>query len=204
VSDTDGQTTFFDLSLRAMLYSTHRDETIPDRLQLFAFAGYQYYADELRDRNGAQTLWMEERVDGALKEPQGFNAEYDFGWEAIRVGTGGEYTFGRNLSLSVAAAFLVRADYSGEGFWALREDLSSASPNLVHEASDGHGLDTLVVLSCTPWKSMGFQIGHRWIHWEAGEGVSSIYGADGTVYVSRLDRIESTREGFFIGIFGRM
>ncbi|MFC1452962.1 hypothetical protein ACFLSJ_06410 [Verrucomicrobiota bacterium] len=200
ISSTEGDMRMYDASVHADFTSMLALEGFDGQFDVFV--GYQYYTDELEDSDGIQTMMYDMPMYYSLAE--GVNATYDFEWQGVRVGVHGEYSFTRELSASAELAIIAGVQYEGEAFWALRDDYRSTPPNFVHEADNGSGVDVSVFVSYFPWENMGFRGGYRSLTWDAEDGTDTTYFADGSALETPLDSVESTRQGFFVGLVGRI
>lgn len=162
---------------------------------LYLLLGYQSYEENLRDRNGVQTIIDEERVSEPIP---GLDATFDFRWEAARLGVGGSFDLTRTLALRAQAAALVGVSYEGEGYWNLREDFRAAPPNFVQEGDDGTGADLRLSLAWRPFEHLLLEAGVWHMRWRVEEGIDRTFFSDGTYADSILVTAESERTGGFL------
>lgn len=205
IADSDGDTTYYDINA---YFRLNRLLTVYEKKfkgNLDAFIGYQSYKDELRDRNGVQTVdW-----DGnPVNEPfEGLASTFDFDWSAIRMGLRGEYPVFSKLLVKADAALLAGAEYEGEGFWNLRTDYKSTPPNFTQKAEDGDGYDVKIGLAYKPIPYLTIEAGYWLFSLNASDGTENTYFADDELYdngVSEedLDDVKSTRDGFYVALSG--
>ncbi len=197
-ADTSGDTFLLDLNLYVRLNELF--EMRASTVQLDFIVGYQYYQDDLKDRNGVQRILLEEEIN----EPfAGLNSTYMFEWRAVRLGLRGQLPIMDRLSLHASAVALLGVSYEGEGFWNLRSDFRSKSPNFRHEASSGTGMELKASLMVAATEYIFLELGYWWLELKARNGEDVTYFANGAVGVTDLDDVTSTRHGAFIGIGGR-
>ena len=133
----------------------------------------------------------------------GLDSTYDFRWKVFRAGVRGEYPLGSRAVLRGSVGYLFGITYRGEAFWNLRTDYRRTAPNFVHEASSGSGSDVRVSLAYLPRPFLGLEVGYRRIRLKAGDGIDTVYLADGSTLASDLNSVQSTRSGFFLEVTGR-
>lgn len=160
------------------------------------FGGIDYYVDDLRGTNGRQVFF-----DGqTLNEPfAGLNSTYEFEWLSFKLGVAGETEIAPNLTLHGKAALIPFIDYNGEAFWNLRTDFKRTPPNFVHEANSGLGFEGKFSARYD-WNNVYGELGYWYRQWDADDGRSDTFFADGTVAVAGLEA-EATRHGAF-GMIG--
>ncbi len=197
-ADNDGENTMYDLDVRVVLSALQMLEGYKGEIEMFL--GYQYYTDELENKNGVQT-WIE---DGPANEPfpDHFASRYDFEWWGIRWGVSIDYPLIENLLVGAELGLLPYVNFEGEGFWNLRQDLRQDGPSFVHEADTGSGVDAEISLTYLPVENLGVEIGYRYMSWEAEDGKDTTHFADGSSGDASLDTVKSTRHGAFISVFG--
>lgn len=196
IADTDVETEFYALELYFRITDYGGMGSSPSDLDVFI--GYQYYKDAMTDSNGRFTA----NEDGVLGDPvpfDGLNSTYDFEWEGYKAGSRAIIYFSPKLQLKASGAYLFNVDYTGKGFWNLRDDFSSQSPNFTHDAS-GTGYEFNAVLFYRLAVGISLNFGYWMTHFEADNGTDSLILSDGSVAESRLDNVETDRSGFVIGL----
>ncbi len=192
MAETSGRTTTGDISL--VWRPTAAVPGSPWSLDLSA--GWQYYADELRDRRGVTVI----DLGIPVREPiPGLNSTYDFRWRGWRLGMAAGLRAGTRLSFSAGYTLLFGLDYRGEAFWNLREDFRSTPPNFVHDAGGGRGYEATVGVAYRAGSNAVLTLGYRWLSLKVKNGTDVVYFADGTRGESSLDAVESSRRGFTFG-----
>ncbi len=198
VSDTRGDATLLDLNLNFNLNEIlSLDES---SITWDVVIGYQYYEEELNDRAGVETVFLGEEI----YEPfPGLDSTFDFKWQAARTGIRGAYPVNDRLSITGTAILLWAVRYRGEGFWNLRSDFISESPNFIQKGDGGTGaeLKTSIVYDVT--QNLFLEIGYWWISLRVRNGTDRIFFADGTEGKTHLDWARSYRHGAFAGLSGR-
>lgn len=167
-----------------------------DRTKLKAVIGYFNYEYSLRDTNGVQTS-DPLGLFGGTGPFSGLNSTFDFQWKGIKTGLGFEHDFIQSPSKGLHAfgfnieyAFLWEIDYTGKGYWNLR-DL-----RFTQEADNGTGYDFLIYLFYNPLRNFQVQLGYRSLHVEAKDGLdlrSGVKNAD-------LDKAESSSAGWLLNL----
>lgn len=197
VSDTDGETTFFDIDL--LILATPQDYFDFEKLRLDVVLGYIAYTDSLTDSDGIQTVIDEAPVYDAFP---GVNALYDFDWRAYRAGIDAQYSINRRIQISAAAVLLLDVTHEGRGFWALREDMWREPPNMENDAEGGLGADMALAASYSLAQNFAVELGWRYLYFETKNGTHTSFLADGSAGVTDLDSVTGKRAGLFAGIRG--
>lgn len=198
VADTQGDITLFDLNTYFRLNEMVNLGRIPGEWDIVA--GYQYYEEDLRDRNGTLVAFLDEPVDFPFA---GLDSTYRFEWSAFRLGLRGRLPLAERIYARGALIGLFGVNFDGEAFWNLREDFRSTSPNFVQEASGGTGAEIKAALGYDFTPSFYGEIGFWWFHMKAKNGTDYTFFADGETGVASLDWVETTRYGLFAGLGGR-
>jgi hypothetical protein len=194
-ADTEGEATLYDINAYVRL---NPKSYFPNTIgKVDAVVGYQHYTEELRDRNGVQTVLFEEPMNEAF---EGLDSTFDFTWDVMRLGVRGELPLLEWLRAKGEATALVGASYEGEGFWNLRDDYRATSPNFVQEADSGSGYDVRLALEVRPVPYVAIEAGYWWYSLEVEDGTETTYYADGSDSVENVDRAQSSRDGFFVGL----
>lgn len=162
-----------------------------------AFVGYIYYEDELNDKNGVQTLVDEQPTSEPL---DGLDSSYSFQWQMAKLGVRADVDAAQSLSIRGSLAYLLLLDYSGEGFWNLRDDFKQEYPNFKHSSDTGSGVEGLLSARWKPHASVVIEGGYRVIYMQAEDGEDKTYFADGTVESTTLSNVESLRHGAFASV----
>jgi len=196
-ADVGGEVELWHADLHIVLSSWLDPHKFPAEISVFG--GYHSYRDELEMRNGLQTVLNETSV--ALPFPGVFNSTYDFDWEGLRLGARGIFPLSTRLSLQATGAMMTRVEFRGEGFWNLREDYRPVAPNFVQEADGGSAYDVSLAVTYRPRRHVGLKAGYTWSHWSARDGTDTVYLRDGTTLGTELESVESTRVGYFVGVF---
>ncbi len=198
VAETSGDVTLLDLNAAFRLNELLDFFTIPGDWD--AVVGFRYYEEDLRDRNGRMTVFLNEPAAIPL---DGLDSTYKFEWSAVRLGLRGQIPVTDRIRAHGEAMALLGIRFEGEGFWNLREDFRDESPNFEQEASSGTGaeLKASLVYDFTP--RFHGEIGYWWFRMRAKNGSDTIFFADGSLGVSQLDEVKTERHGFFIGLGGR-
>ncbi len=163
--------------------------------QLYVLVGYQTYDENLRDRNGVQTVVNEE----AVNEPfDGLENTFDFSWSAVRLGVGGTFELTETLAVRAQAAALLNVEYEGEGYWNLRDDFRDTPPSFIQEGDSGSGADLRASLAWRALPHLLLEAGVWYVSWQVDEGFDRTFFDDGTSAESILDSAESERAGGFL------
>lgn len=192
-ADTDGELESLQGDLRFHLDALKEFQGWPGSLYLLV--GYQSYDENLRDRNGVQTVVDEESVD----EPfDGLDNTFDFSWSAVRFGIGGTLEITPSLAIRAQGAALVNVEYEGEGYWNLRDDFRDEPPNFIQEGDSGTGADVRASVAWRALENLLVEAGVWHMRWRVDEGFDRTFFDDGTAADSILVRAESRRTGGFI------
>ena len=198
IADSDGRIRYIDAQLALRLNEIRDMSRIGGVWDISA--GYLFYQEDLRLRNGIQTILFEE----AMNEPfDGLNSKFLFEWHAFRLGLNVEVPLARRFRVKAGAAGLVGVDFRGEGYWNLRTDFRDESPNFVQRASGGYGAEFRMSGVFDFNEALYAEFGMWSITMRARNGTDKTYFADGAVGTTTLDNVESTRSGFFVGVGGR-
>ncbi len=196
-ADTDGDVTLFNLNAHVRLNEFFELSRLPGQWDVFG--GYQYHEEDLRDRNGVQTIIDEEQVNMPFS---GLNSTYLFEWQAARLGVRGEIPLADRLRLRGSLAGLW-ARFEGEGFWNLRDDFRNESPNFVQSASNGLGVELSLFGVFDITETFFAEIGWWQLYLKAQNGTDKLYFADGFEARTDLEFARTQRQGVFIGFGGQ-
>lgn len=168
-----------------------------------AIGGYLTFDEDLRDRNGVQTIDISAEKDVPFAF-DGLDSTFNFSWQAWKVGARVSFPIVPQLHASVLGAFLVGVTYEGEGFWNLRAGpepgaFREQSPNFEQEADGGTGRELVAELRWSPSPRFALRGGYRVLSMSAEDGDDITYFSDGSAGRSDLDNVETTRRGFFAG-----
>lgn len=148
---------------------------------LTPLVGFSRHAQNLRITNANQTI-------PATGPIPGLNSTYQSRWEGRWVGV----EFMTDAPNDVNAYFRLEhhwADYSAEADWNLRTDLGH--PRSFEQAADGTGtvvaLGFLTIPKPNRWS---VRVGFDYQRWTTDPGVNQVNFADGTIAVTRLNRVE--------------
>ena len=194
VSEGSGETRIFEAGGEYRLIRAGRPYS------LSVYAGYLYYSDRLKMRNGVQTL------SGSYfgVPPVGYqmtdlNSRYDFHWHILKTGVGGKIKSGRKIEFNGGLYFLNTLRYYGEAYWNLRVgEFRSKKPNFIHEADDGLGVETFINVTFLISRWASISTGYRYFYLAAEDGVDTTYYASGDVGKATLDRVEAERKGPYV------
>jgi len=193
-ADTDGDFTLGDINIYYQILST---EVAGKPMELDVFAGYLYYEDDLRDKNGVQTVIDEQ----AVNEPfDGLNSTYNFKWQMAKLGVRIKSQLSDAFNIVGNFAVLGLIDYEGEGYWNLRDDFRSDDPNFVQSADTGTGFEGKVSVRYILVENIFLQGGYRVIYMRAEDGSDKTYFADGSSESTDLSYVESLRHGAFAAL----
>lgn len=195
VSSTDGSTELLDIELSWTWMPANWRRVVTSEI----FAGIFTYADDLTDSDGIQTIWLGESVYDPFP---GRNAAYTFRWQAQKAGARIAFSPIPAATLQISVSLLFNARQEGEGTWYLRSDLLDSSPNLTSVAT-GTGTDASLSASYNVSRHVALNMGWRSLSFSADNGTHSTYAANGGVATTSLTMIESSRDGFFVGLSGR-
>jgi hypothetical protein len=198
-ADTDGQVTLFDVDVFVRFTSLLKPAK-PFRGTADLVLGYQYYEDKLTDRNMLQQVVYGEPF---LKAIEGLDSTFRYEWQAVRMGVRGEYPLSTNFIVNGSAMLLMGLDYRGDGFWNLREDLRTQSPNFVQTSSSAMGMEIRAGLAYRMTDNIAIEGGYWMIQWDAGDGRQTLYRANGARESIAVSSIEDVRDGFYLSINGR-
>jgi len=98
--------------------------------------------------------------------------------------------------------YLLGVDYRGEGYWNLRKDFRSRSPNFTHDSADVSGQEIRAGLSYLVTDNISFEVGYWLWGLETKGGATTTYFADGSTGVGPLDNVSSSRAGFYLALNG--
>ena len=194
-SDTEGDVMLYNIDVYLRLNELFDQKKMKSQWDLIV--GYQYYEDDLSDKNGVQTMIDGESVNIPF---EGLDDTYTFEWSAIRLGLRGEYPWNKQITLKGSAVYFAAVDYEGEGYWNLRDDFRAQSPNFTHEASNGYGGEIKLGASIALNKQWSFELGYWWFAWEAEDGTDTVFTSDGSTFDSELNKISSTRDGVYVAL----
>jgi len=192
-SDIAGDVQLYHIDLRLQLEAMEGLAQWPARLYLLA--GYQRYDEDIRMRQGVQTVVNEEPVQEPI---EGLNSTFDFEWKAYRIGLGGAFGLADTLTLRLQAVALVGVDFEGAGYWNLRDDFRSEAPSFEHEGNGGSGTDLRIVLAWRPLPALLLETGLWQISMDIKDGQERLYLADGSTEELPVSSVETRRTGGFI------
>jgi hypothetical protein len=161
------------------------------------FLGYQYYRDELHDRNGADTVLFGDPVSVPF---DGLDSSYSFQWQSVRLGVRAGIPVFRRLSVQTSLAGLGVVEYYGEGYWNLRDDFRQESPNFIDKSDGGVGTEFQLGLNFRICRHFSLEAGGRVVYLYTEDGSDTTYYADGTHDTVVLDYAESLRYGAYAGL----
>ncbi len=161
------------------------------------FLGYQYYRDEVNDHNGVDTILFGDPVNVPF---EGLDSTYMFEWQAIRLGLRAGIPVLRRLTLTTSLSSLIVINYFGEGYWNLRDDFRSQSPNFVDKSDGGAGSEFQLGLNLRICRHFSLEAGGRVIYLYTQDGVDKTYYSDGTSDTTPIDHAESLRYGAYAGL----
>ncbi|MDA1257105.1 MAG: hypothetical protein O3C10_04585 [Chloroflexi bacterium] len=193
--DTDSDIENFDISLHARVSEWG---AASDQGHLEVFIGYQHAEEELRLRNGVQSIITDDKVSRTFDDI--LDSRFDFEWSGLRIGAGTAFQFNETIWLEMSAAYLADVDYDGEGFWNLRDDLKATAPNFVQSGGSGDGFDVEIAVTVAElFENVNVRAGYRWTEWQVDGGQDRVFTAAGEVLSTSLSEATSERHGFFIG-----
>lgn len=174
--------------------------------------GFLHYEDNLRMRNGIQTVAVTP-FDGINLPPAGtaftsLNSTYDFSWDMIKAGVLHRTDLAKGWSHAASLSVYPFVHYRGDGYWNLRAgtnpgDFRMQSPNFVHESSSGYGYEASLELGYALSENASLRAGYRALFLYAENGTDTTYFADGAVLTSTLDWVTITRQGGFAEVLFR-
>jgi hypothetical protein len=196
-ADTRGDIRALDVNLYARL-----NELMPRRKWIGEWDlvfGFLYHEEDLNDRNGYDVFLFGETI----REPlEGLDTTFNFEWRALRVGLRGDVPVRDRVWVRGSAVALLGVDYSGEGYWNLREDFRDASPNFVQEADAGYGADIQLSMKVQCTERVFVEVGYSLLTLRVDDGVDTIYFADGAEVDTKLDWARTTRHGLTLAVHG--
>lgn len=199
VAETDGDLRLASASLAFRVAADARSGSSLDLI-----AGYLTFTEDLRDRNGTQTLDL--LGDEPTPYPlDGLDSTFDFSWQAWRIGARVEFPLANRLRVSLFGAALVGVAYEGEGYWNLRVDdgpdgFRDRAPNFEQEADGGFGHEFAAELRWQATPALALRGGYRLLSMSAEDGTDTTYFSDGTAGESDLDEVSTVRDGFTVGL----
>lgn len=194
-ADTDGDVEWIDV----VVYAKLKPLSAKLGAEVEVFAGYMSYSDALHDFNGVQTFSIDESFS-SVGPFDGLDSTYSFNWDVIKAGARIRRAASQKLSLLGSLALLSVIHYDGDGYWNLRDDFRSTSPNFEQEADGGYGLEARAGVAYAIAKHVQFEIGWWYFNLTAEDGVDRTYFADGTEADTQLDEVESSRGGVFVAL----
>lgn len=191
-SDVSGDVELYHLDLRLHLDALPQLADWPARLYLLL--GYQRYDEDLRMRQGVQTVINEEPASEPIEN---LNSTFDFEWNAYRVGVGGVFSLTDELAFQLQAVAMVGVEFDGAGYWNLRSDLQATPPSFYNEGDGGGGADLRASLAWRPHPAVRLEAGFWQITMDIKDGRQRVYLADGTRVEQPVSTAETRRTGGF-------
>jgi len=178
-NDTSGDNVW-DMSL-ALGY---RFQIVQDRTPTYMIplVGYSRHAQNLRITDGNWT------IPPTGPSLAGLNSTYQSRWKGRWIGV----EFLTDTPNDVNAYFRLEhhwADFSAEGDWNLRPDLQH--PRSFDQDADGTGnIVSFGFLTAPGARRWSTRVGLDYQRWTTDPGINRMYSADGTIGVTRLNRVE--------------
>ncbi len=167
--------------------------------------GFLHYGDNLQMTNAVQTISVP--FDGIIfpgvgpfPPNQELNSTYDFSWNLLKAGVVLQAELAKGFSYSGTLSVYPYVDYEGEGYWNLRvgtnpSDFRSQSPNFIQKSKKGYGYDASLGLVYAVSENVELSAGYRYMYLYAGNGIDTVYFADGSAVQTTLDWVTVTRHG---------
>lgn len=162
------------------------------------FAGYSWYEDKFRMRNGVQLIANPDFIGAPLGPFNGHDSTYEFRWRGPRLGLREEVLLPWNLHASGRFAYSPSAEFRGEGVWNLRTDLRK-DPSF-RDSAVGSGLDAVVSLAFSPLRMASVELGYHWMRFTAHRGTARTFFSSGAVGEIELEEVVSERDGIFASL----
>jgi hypothetical protein len=164
------------------------------KLSLSPVLGFSYHQQNLRIRDGYQTLSdpnnLQPLPPGVKLPPvgpiAGLDSTYDTEWRSGWLGLDLDYLPLPNLRLHGTAEFHA-GNYEATGDWNLRNDLQHPE-SFKHTSDNAYGLVTNLELR-TGGERLQVSLDVAYQKWRAEDGLDWIYMSDGTVGVTRLNEV---------------
>jgi len=157
----------------------------PSRLSLTPMAGYAYQEQNLRMRDGRQTV-SAYGFPAPLGRFDGLDSRYDVRWHGPWLGLKFRARLLPGLRLSLWSEYHW-ADFHAEADWNLREDFQH--PKSFRHDADGEGVRAggSIDYALTPRLSLGIRGDYR--NWNTDDGKDKTFFADGTAGTTRLNEV---------------
>jgi hypothetical protein len=201
--DVSGETAYWIADLQTTFVLTSKP-----RWAFKPFIGWQHYEENFNLTNGR---WTALNSTDSNTPITGLDSRYDFNWDALRVGIGGDLGLANDrqpgispLRLKTHLALFPYMHYSGRGVWNLRDDLKK-DPSFSHEADNFGvlGLDGAIALIYQPLKFLEIEGGGQMSYFYVQDGKDSTYFSNDTVAIANLDEAKALQIGLFLKITGR-
>ena len=162
------------------------------------FVGYSWYENKMHLANGYKSL----STDFFLPTPPagpltGLDSTSRMTWAGWRAGFREQVRISENFSAEGKASFGPRLRFTGEDYWNLETSL--ANPGIKRSAY-GMGLELSGSASWRFWKQFELEGGYLVWKYSSASGRETIYYSDGTTWQGKLNKILSTRKGFFLAL----
>lgn len=169
--------------------------------------GFLYYGDSLRMTGAVQTVSVP--FDGSSFPPLGpfpptqvLNSTFDFSWNLLKVGVVHQAELADALSYSGTLSVYPCVNYHGAGYWNLRAGTNSSdfrleSPNFIQKSEKGYGYEASLGLAYELSENAALSAGYQYMYLYAGNGINTVFFADGFAASSILDWAKITRHGAY-------
>lgn len=162
------------------------DVTSKKNIKISPVAGVSYQAQNLRQRNGVQTVSSGAEFPSQGQVLTGLNSTYDVEWKSWFLGVDFVYEVFKNMYLSSTVEYH-NAQYAAEADWNLRDDFAHPV-SFVHEAE---GTGSKINVGINRLFAQRWLIGllYDWQQWSADSGDDILYWSEGGETKSKLNQV---------------
>lgn len=159
------------------------------RLSLTPWAGYSMHVQNLKMRDGKQTLSVAQPgfpPPAPLGTFDGLDSRYDATWHGPWVGLQGDLQLGERHTLTAQSEYHW-ANYEATARWNLRQDL--AQPESFEHKADGHGVRQMLSWRYQPRRGPAWHLRLGRQKWRTGSGRDQVNVANGQKLFTRLNGV---------------
>ncbi len=197
----DGRARQYSGNLYLRVYKSrlnHLDDDFDLNHTVDLFVGYSWYENRMHLANGYKSLSTQFFLPTPPAGPlSGLDSTSRTRWYGWRAGFRDQIRLAENFSAEGKASFGPRLRFTGEDYWNLETSL--ADPGLKRSAY-GMGLELSGSASWRFWKQFQLEGGYLVWKYSASSGRETYYYADGTSWQGKLNKILSSRKGFFLAL----
>lgn len=197
----DGRTRQYTGNLYLRVYKSrlkHIDDEYELNHTVDLFVGYSWYENRMHLANGYKSLSTQFFLPTPPVGPLvGLNSTSRMTWAGWRAGFREQARISENFSAEGKASFGPRLRFTGEDYWNLETSL--ADPG-VKRSAYGMGLELEGSASWRFWKQFELEGGYLVWKYSTTSGRETYYYADGTSWQGKLNKVLSSRKGFFLAL----